>query len=258
MANLNTEGHLCATRANDDLGTPEGLNLTDYTHIENWKFERWRWEFIRRDDDFRKDSVALLELMNNCFTPCVCTCGPQKDACRYPGELERFREAWRYKDAVHPKEQWVDAPNGDHEQFVMNIIGSPIPAARMSIVPPGMHVGISLRDNEGQPRRLSDYEMVVKFDIDRPLPDQLKWAQVLLYEEQESKHGDRLQKRPRPDKWHKYLLMLDARERTSSEEEIAEILKMTVGTAHTIRDTIEQARKLQRDFRSDDYRLKDR
>jgi len=246
-----------ATCGANDLGIPDGLDPKDYEGTKSWIFSRWRWEFIRRDKDFCNDSQDLLALMTACGSPSPCKCGRKENACLYPGKLERFREVWRYTDAVNHKERWVDEPSGDHERLVMGIIGNPISATRMSIMTPGMHTSFSMRDNEGQPGRLSDHEMVVKFDIDRPLSDQLKWAEVLLEEEQISRRGKKLQYRPRPDKWLKYLIMLDACEAEVSAKKIPPILSMTAGNAQTARDTIQQAQKLQRAFRSDDYRLID-
>jgi len=195
-----------ATHVASDWGIPDWLVSTGYEGADRWKFNRWRWEFIRRDKDFRKDSLELLGLMFNCAVPSSCRCGRKKNACLYPGKLERFQKDWRYREPVHPKEQWADVPSGDHERFVMGVIDSPLSAARMSVTTPGMYACLSMRNDGGQASRLSDHEMVVKFDIDQPLSDQLEWAKVLLEEGQKSRHqGKKLKKSPQPRKWRTYL-----------------------------------------------------
>ncbi|MBJ3777881.1 hypothetical protein JCR33_19405 [Acuticoccus sp. 2012] len=38
-----------------DWGTPDWRDLDDYGYVEGWSEKRWRWEFLRRRDEYRRD-----------------------------------------------------------------------------------------------------------------------------------------------------------------------------------------------------------
>ncbi|MFC3447667.1 hypothetical protein ACFOLL_16995 [Falsochrobactrum ovis] len=87
-------------------------------------------------------------------------------------------------------------------------------------------------------------EVLVKFDIDKPLEPQLAAAKDNLLAYQKIKHGKKLQKRRHPQKWLLYLRLLDGREMGASWSQLEAILPSDASTPQSARDAYTQAKAL--------------
>ena len=72
----------------------------------------------------------------------------------------------------------------------------------------------------GSSGRISNHFVKVPFDLDRPLPEQIKSAKAALKSLQSQLHGKHLQRRLHRDKWPLYLRVIDAREAGETLETI--------------------------------------
>ena len=50
-----------ATRGANEWGIPDWRDASGYAHCESWDLDRWRWEFLRRREDYRADYIAAYQ-----------------------------------------------------------------------------------------------------------------------------------------------------------------------------------------------------
>lgn len=217
-----------ATRGANEWGIPDWRNAATYGDVGRWTLVRWKWEFTRRNVEFRTDVLRLRERANICAAPVPCECGREPGACSYHDELAAFKERWSYTDWIHPRQQWVDVTNGpeglsDHEKFVVGILWAPIDPVQMKVGHPGMPSYLSWDNERNRVGDLSENEMATRFNLDYPIADQIRRAKFLLAEAQKARHGKTLQGRAHPKRWLGYLRALDAREAGATWAEMTEI-----------------------------------
>jgi hypothetical protein len=235
-----------ATCGANEWGTPDWLDAVAYSNISDWDFDRWRWEFLRRRDDYRHDyKAACRARIESGFRD------PKMDEKFFISEgAELYGLLVYYDPSVSTWNEF--GPNWSDPK---TMLAEPLDAS----------------ERWWQIKTLT-------FDLGKPIAPQLKAAKVLLLEEQglanltpeeqwtfaygaeytpgrdipEVDFVKALQYSPRamkisPQKWALYLRVLDAREAGASLSQIVEILPQSISrsdpkAAHNV---YEQARALQ-------------
>ena len=235
-----------ATRGTNEWGTPDWLDAAAYSNFSDWDFDRWRWEFLRRRDDYRRDYKAAY----------------------------RSRIAAGYMDAKMDEKSFF---HDGAELYELVQYFDPSVSSWGADGPNWSDPRIMLAEPPDASERWWQIKTLT-FDLSKPIVPQVEAAKALLLEEQRganltpeeqmtlvygSKYsGGRdismdevvgaLQYAPRsmkisPQKWARYLRVLDAREAGASLSQIVTILPQSIArrdpkAAHNV---YEQARALQ-------------
>jgi hypothetical protein len=206
----------------NEWGIPDWHDPTAYGDTETWHEWRWRWEFIRRRDDYRADFDVVAD-----YT------------------LEHYRMV--YADGalgVDPND--VLTPNDPRFRGMATVQQgdkygySGLWNPRFSELPsyaPDRHAGlVAFVTGEGERHfgepvaGAGDGEILVRFNLDRPLAAQVKAAEHNLAIYQQMRHGKKLETRKHQGKWFTYLRVLDGKEAGASWSEIFDVvLKPTKG-----------------------------
>lgn len=241
-----TDKSPAATRATNEWGIPGWGDASSYADCESWDLDRWRWEFLRRRQDYRDDYLAAYrdEIEIGSLNP-----------LEYGGYF--FHEGAIIYDLVEFFDPAVSAwgeygPNWSDPETML-----------------------------AEPADASERWWQIKtltFDLGKPIAPQLNAAKVFLLEEQGLANltpqeqmtlaygpeysGGRdipidefvgaLNYSPRapkvsPAKWALYLRVLDAREAGASLSQITNILPASISRrdAKAAHNVYEQARSLQ-------------
>jgi hypothetical protein len=263
-------------RAAEMWGLPDWRDPAAYGDVASWDFNRWRWEFYRRRDDLRAYFDAKMEyILRN----------KPRDA-GIPGlaEMPTRPEELPFWTIVVDSEArarfgYDPLPNPRIGALPADVI-RPIEHDGVSSYLEGGWTGymrfrgtfeewrktfrVALTEDEfllmkdffrayvvePLPMPVKAHEMVITFDLNRPVEPQLAHARNLLRREQSDLHGRLLQKRRHPGKWLGYLRTLDAREDGASWAEIAALHPNTAQTEQAARDVWEAANSLRFNLRN--------
>ncbi len=194
-----------ATQGANEWGLPNWTDASDYGDWENWKFSRWRWEFNRRNSDYRTQAVEFFEILK---TRDALTSDLR--ANKTPEARNRFNkladlQAQRFTTFLR---QWgyievLDPSTSDYPDERLKILRSD-----------GLNILDGSPSSEEGRSSLSPLigQTTITFSLDKPLGEQLKSAATVLKKKQKSLHGKLLQTRHHDVKRLEYLRTLDARE----------------------------------------------
>ncbi|MCK0151078.1 hypothetical protein MWU54_13640 [Marivita sp. S6314] len=189
-----------------DLDIPNWTDIAEYGSTDRWSLKRWRWEFLRRREDLRQefDLNAPSEYEGRLFEA-------EQEPNRYPyGVLKPSQPGFYILSTSITADSWEPLPNPRI---------SDQPEAVLTMPPVGVTVlahGEIVTDN---PK-----EAVLKFDLRKPVRNQIAEAKKYLMEQQQAQIGGKVQFRKLLGKWLTYLRILDARTCGASWEKIAEVL----------------------------------
>lgn len=222
----------------NEWGTPDWHDPSAYGDTEDWTSFRWIWEFTRRREDYRTETMDFLDLFSH-----------------YQGlllqkENDPTPEIRRELQSVEDKTEW--AWNAHWKNWGYRRPLDP----RVSDQPNELllrwrHDGVQTM--RGSPPEKTENrstltpkhnEMGVIINLDRPLPQQLELIKGAAAGAQIMRHDKLLHRRHHRTKWFGYLRTLDAREAGASWAEISQIHPHTRGDEQSARDVWEQARAL--------------
>jgi hypothetical protein len=228
-----------ATRASNAWGIPDWRDPVAYGDTENWTLPRWLWEFTRRRDDYRVETLAYLAFHSEVETAFMrMKASPSPDAkCAWVTLSERAEKIWHkhwlqwgYSTPLDPRVS--EYPHDDLLRWphggVSSMRGSPVgraPHARNVLTP-------------------APDQLAVTINLDRPISEQIKLVERAAKREQRARHGRLLQKRRHPTKWLGYLRTLDGRAAWASWAEIAQLHPNTAQTEQAARDVWKAAHDL--------------
>jgi len=208
-----------------DWGIPDWRDPTAYGDTKRWSEFRWRWEFTRRREDCRADFLA---------------------------HKEDIAHKWRFLDEVplQPHERgFVAKFPGCYEKY--GLIGLPNPAIGDQplryIMVHEVYPRQILFDAQGRllaQETVLETEAVLVFDLSASIDNQLEIGKGLLKWLHEVKFGRPVSRRRHPDKWLRYLRVLDAKESGASWSQIGKagvLGNLSRGGAHAARDAWNQA-----------------
>lgn len=230
-----------------DWGLPDWTADWMYQeHLDDWDDSRWRWEFLRRRDDYRADFQSALATVAEPFESI--DLGPEWVTMMVGDGMRAlpFDHVGAYRYQLH---QFFDP-------VISNWCGLG-PEWHSGLVFGGFDRTDYAPNAEGVWEEIEARHMVAfTFDLRRPITPQLAEAKLELKNEQARFYED-LPKVKAPkaakhhrDKWPVYLRALDARAAGASYSQIAEILPPTYGrrdpqTAHNV---VAQAEALKLSF----------
>lgn len=215
-----------------DWGIPDWRDAAAYADTSAWSHERWRWEFLRRREDLRRDYLELLR---------------EKSGAKDVAELLRSPDGWPQFIATRGLSRYgYDfLPNprvSDHPEAILKY-------ASTSQLSSGLHTYF---DVHGVPAYaegvfFSPEEAVWVFDLTADLDTQIEAARDALRPFMIRPHLKPKKERNHRRNWPTYLRVLDARTDGATLFEVATILPKTYSsrdekTAHNV---IDQAKKLQ-------------
>ena len=222
-----------------EWGLPDWQDEATYGDTSNWSFMRWRWEFIRRRDDYRadfdrwKDQTYEFWINVNKLEGSANTDRILKP--HQPGFKARIQDgSFKYGYTALPNPRISDQPftvifsHFDRDDNISYIEGKG-----------DRFFGDIIKTSAG------DGEILVKFDIDKPIKPQLEAVKEILTAYQRYKHGRTLQIRRHPSKWLLYLRFLDGRETGATWSELQSILPRHIeASPQSSRDVHTQAKNL--------------
>ena len=232
----------------DEWGIPDWRRPQDYGVNDRWwDRDRWRWEFTRRRDDYRRDfHLAIngrtepLDFSNPALLPD--DIGPE-DAMMFPG-IRAFpffhTGAWKYK-----LQEFFDP--------IISDWGGCGPIWGSGMILGGMDGYDYTRNECGDIIKLEAPHLTsLTFDLSLPLGPQLVEAKKELeelyneywYDEENDCMKDIKNVKHHPEKWFTYIRLLDARAAGASLAEMAEILPATMARrdARAAGNVLEQAK----------------
>lgn len=215
-----------------DWGIPDWRDAAAYGDTSAWSHERWRWEFLRRREDLRRDYLMLVR---------------ERSEAKACDELLRLSDAWpRYiatKGVSQYGYEFLPNPRvSDHPEAILKF-------ASTSQLSSGLHTYF---DAHGVPAYaegvfFSPEEAVWVFDLTADLDQQIETAKERLRPLMIV--SDSTQKRAKHHRknWLIYLRALDARACGATLSQIASILPASFGLRNqqTANNVIKQARELQ-------------
>jgi Family of unknown function (DUF6499) len=215
------------TCTGEAAGVPDWRDAAAYPSPDELTLEQWRWEFLRRNHDYRRDYF--------------------RDSDSFGAE-SRARYFERVYHILHPF---------DPMQSVRSILSD---SADGSIFGPSFEaVFVESRLQhwycdmyELKSRVLSDAEphhLFIRVDLKRPLEPQFHALKQIAKNAQRSWNGGKINvRRAHKRNWPLYLRVLDARDAGASYATIArELLKNRNSTEQAARDIVKQAEAL-RDY----------
>jgi len=202
-----------AIREAKEWGVPDWRDPEAYGDTTGWEFVRWRWEFNRRQDDYRKEAINLLE--------------KRGDRIDHSHEWDAYHRKWGYSRVLDPRVS--DYPDDELKTW-------------------GHHSIATMKSGPRQFLKVKDGEFAVLFKLNAPLSDQLKQATLAVHAAQTERFGQLLQNRHHQKKWLSYLRALDAERAGATFVEIAKLDSTTSQTHHAGRDRWEAAKDLRFNF----------
>jgi len=230
----------------NEWGLPDWREPSAYGSVNRWDLDRWRWEFYRRREDLREffDRWAYDE------------CNANLPANEGKRPSEPGFKAFTGKGAEKTGLELFDYGGVPNPRISNQPKGAIIPIEklfrRMRYYDPAKRIPSNfgemsiLREVKWNKHQVTidEHEYVIKFDLNRPLREQIQEAAMVLKRKQIELHGCTLQRRRHKVKWLGYLRALDAREAGASLAEIARLQPETAQTEQTARDILHQARAL--------------
>ena len=229
----------------NDWGLPDWRDAAAYpTPTPPWNWFRWRWEFYRRRDDLRQ---AFDERAAESYQRAIEFEGSQgvpPDRVIRPDQAGFSAQAYTTDEFGY----WA----------IFNPRISEQPHYALSSVEPrpgSIRIYGGWKEDEvgdwADPRKIGirkTSEVLIAFDLDRPISEQIESAKHELAKRQRRQHGKVLQRRSHKEKWLGYLRTLDAREAGASWAEIAALHPKTAQPEQTARDIWEAASALRFNF----------
>jgi hypothetical protein len=239
------------TQAANDWGVPDWRDAGGYGDVSKFGFFRWRWEFSRRRDDLRWCFDANADASYQRWTRyyqsepasiqrawwCVYArkigvskppkpCEPGFEVFLPEPVAQLFGYAGLPNPRISEQPEYCIIPNQD-DGTVKYVIGSDVDTLRDRIEKFSVKIEkrelFLLKDMmDLTPVPMKNSEAAIVFDLNKPLPPQIKVAKDSLARLQTDIHGKPLQKRRHPARWLGYLRVLDAREAGVNWAEIAE------------------------------------
>ena len=166
-----------ATRKTNKWGIPNWRVPAAYGDTTRWEIVRWRWEFNRRQDDYRQEADKLLKKW-----------GGRIDH-GHP-EWDAYWRKWGYCRVLDPR---ISTYSDDDLKTW------------------GRHNIATMKSGPRQSMKVGDGEYAILFKLEMPLRGQLKQAEVALKAAQKERCGKLVQIRPQLAKWLGFLRALDAR-----------------------------------------------
>jgi hypothetical protein len=197
-------------------GLPDWCDPAAYGDTGCWSQSRWRWEFTRRRSDYRADFDEA--------------CDPSVKHFAEVRELRKQRDGLegRYLAPNEPGFQCVTTTDqfSRYGIVLLNPRISEQPSHILQFQPnpfrSGMVVGQGQPFGEQAATEVPEGAVSVKFDLDRPIEQQLDAWRGMLLAWQQMRHGKIIRRRTHPNKWLRYLRVLDGREAGASWSAIAD------------------------------------
>lgn len=222
-----------------DWGVPDWRNSAAYGLTKDTALARWLWEFTRRRDDYRAETLAYLAIhgdveaarkrMRESPTPDA-KCALETLSAQAEKLWNQHWSKWGYSAPLDPRVS--EFPHDDLLRWphggVASMRGSPAGRA------------LDIRNTLAP----APEELAVIINLDRPIAEQMKLVERAAKREQKERHGRLLQQRRHTTKWLGYLCTLDARGAGASWSEIAALHPYSAQTEQTARDIWGQARAL--------------
>lgn len=208
-------------------GVPDWEDPTAYPETDDLDSQLWRWQFLRRREDYREDWLYWAPRTHDSqFFRCQ-KIGPEhlEFQARMPGAFDKY------------------------SLFALLNPANPCPFY-LRFLPTFGYIetgrGLSYyRGGKLTELDLPEGTVAVTFDLTQPLKPQLARVKRALVELQERRAGRRVERRRHPEKWPLYLRVLDARDAGATWETIAsKILVHERKEAAAARQIWEQAHQL--------------
>ena len=215
---------------NLNWGVPDWRDASAYEIARSPR--QWRWEFLRRRPDYREDWLKhyepgyreALAIYRDIPLPDGVTSWEE----HFSGFASYPDSAWKY--GIAPL---IDPSRACSEFELWQVSQNEHPR----------YLDFASRDRF---REMKDggYRVVV-FDLNKPLGEQLRKAEVRLKQEQNGALGGVLDRRRHERKWPVYLRAIDARDAGETLESIGlHVLGKIDNAAQNARDTLTQATEL--------------
>ncbi|MEI4232214.1 hypothetical protein [Roseovarius sp. D22-M7] len=191
----------------NEWGLPRWCDPSAYGDTKRWTLARWHWEFTRRRDDYRAETLTYLTLqreveaarkrMKENPAPDA-RCAWETLSAQADKLWNRHWRKWGYSAPLDPsvsefpQDDLLRWPHGGVTSMRGSHVGR-APELRNTLTP-------------------APEELAVTINLDRPIAEQIKLVERVAKREQKELHGRLVQKRRHPVKWLGYLRTLDARE----------------------------------------------
>lgn len=193
----------------NEWGIPGWSQESAYGDFRRWNKNRWRWEFTRRREDYRKDFGDHVE---------ATLAAESRGRVLRPDEPGFFVVAdWtvtlqKYGLSLLPNPRISDQP----WQILMFRSLHRVGVVRGH--------GEYVWDDDVGSARIPEGIAAVKFDLSRPIEPQWEAMRETVLQCQKERHGRIKQSRKHPTKWFRYLRVLDARDAGASWKDIADLV----------------------------------
>ena len=219
-------------------GCPDWRESEAYGTVDEWDFERWRWEFKRRSREIRQmfQFKVLADFKAN-----------------NSGKAYSFNVMWsaEYRDKVFPLSA-SEASEVGYSALPNPLYSDNAPLENggvqslQSRTIRGFHLN-KIEMNHWDPLDvLGHLKVAIVFDPNKPLAPQMAGLEEYLLSLRNHNFPDDIQRKQMP-KWLTYLRVLDAAEKEASYSEIASVVlpPHNARTEQSARDALRQAKELQ-------------
>jgi hypothetical protein len=206
---------------------PDWRNPKSYGSTKSWSHDRWRWEFTRRREDYRKDfettAAATIEKRKTLaalfedekYDPE--DLDPESSNFIAFGDDKKFQKQYGINLLVHPKY--------DFEKFPFAFSNSSPPAGLwvgfgQGVIP--RRINIRVRPKV-KTMTLPEGFAALVVDLTKQLKPQIKEMMAQLLTVQAGKFGKIPSRRKHENKWFTYLRVLDGRAAEAKLKELASI-----------------------------------
>ena len=196
---------------------PDGKNQAEYPDPKTASTDQWAWEFLRRNEEFQNDAKQANELFHQ---PPVIT----NSSASFPGQREAKLlmgkwgiRCWHIPNPSKPNE-W------DNHEVELEFYGHVMQSGHATNIFKRPSMPIQFR---------RDTEVVINFDLEFSIHEQLETAKSLLLESQAAfGFKPKLSSRARgPNKLLDYLRVHDGKSSGLSETEIGRMLYRHLNTS---------------------------
>ena len=188
---------------------PNWKKIDQYSNMKDVSIYRWYWEFLRRREDYQCDFLKYsLITYTNDLKRALQNGAPQEDVLspdKYgfkaliPGSFSKYFTS----TCFNPCEDNPPLSFMYRHRMAMSIYSG------------------EYAENKGEIKTtLDDGEILLKFDLDRPINNQIDDAKSVLQERQLSRKGKLIQRRVHSDKWLNYIRALDVKTNNETFKEI--------------------------------------
>ncbi|MDJ0944425.1 MAG: DUF6499 domain-containing protein [Kiloniellales bacterium] len=216
-----------------ELGTPNWRDEEAYPHPDELSMNEWRWEFLRRNTQYKNDFAR-----------------PDEDYLLV-SKCRHFEDVYKLADPVDPRYSVRDLESlGEKASDDELWFGYDFDEAMKFLDTLERHIYNPPSEIEQRfGHDLTNYQLYFRIDVRRLLSTQLEKIREVAEDTQKSWYrGKKITRRPRKQKWPLYLRVLDARSVEVSYGTIArELLIHQQQTDQAARDVIKQAESL-RDY----------